>query len=144
MSPHLHWLKTKSREGTECGDHLEDLTLFRNDKGRIDWTLVAWPPLIKWLLYEGNGKTRNLQQQVLASLLGHRCQTPLDGSGARRITLLILPTLLAPQSCERKSGNGKFSGSERFISSVRGGIRKRGLAEVGWDKVGVVRANRRQ
>ena len=90
------------------------------------------------------GKTRNLQQQVLASLLGHRCQTPLDGSGARRITLLILPTLLAPQSCERKSGNGKFSGSERFISSVRGGIRKRGLAEVGWDKVGVVRANRRQ
>ena len=90
------------------------------------------------------GKTRNLQQQVLASLLGHRCQTPLDGSGARRITLLILPTLLAPQSCERKSGDGKFSGSERFISSVRGGIRKRGLAEVGWDKVGVVRANRRQ
>ena len=90
------------------------------------------------------GKTRNLQQQVLASLLGHRCQTPLDGSGARRITLLILPTLLAPQSCEWKSGNGKFSGSERFISSVRGGIRKRGLAEVGWDKVGVVRANRRQ
>ena len=30
----------------------------------------------------GKGKTRNLQQKVLASLLGHRCQTPLDGSGA--------------------------------------------------------------
>ena len=95
--------------------------------------MLAWTPLAKWLLYDHRGKQGTFRAASSCESARTR-QTPLDGFGAGRITLLILHPLLAQKSCERKSGNGKFWGSERFISSV-GGIRKGGLARSGGTKL---------